>query len=75
MRFIHWLVVQTRADDIKRCHGDGHGHSTDHGSHQSNEPAVWTEPLDRDTLIVNRSSDLTSLSLHKSQGEGNGMPH
>lgn len=49
VRFIHWLVVQTRTDDIKRCHGDGHGDSTDHGSHQSNEPAVWTEPLDRET--------------------------
>lgn len=42
---IHRLVVETCADDIKRRHGDGHGHSAEHGGHQSSEPAVRTESL------------------------------
>lgn len=42
---VHRLVVETCADDVKRRHGDGHGHSADGGGHQSGEPAVRTEPL------------------------------
>lgn len=45
MRFIHRLVVETCTDDIKRCHGERHSHSTDHGCYQGREPAVWTKQL------------------------------
>lgn len=52
VRLVHRLVVETCTDYVKRCHGDGHGHSTDHGSYQSGEPGVWTEPLWGKTLVI-----------------------
>lgn len=45
VRLVHRLVVETRADDVKRCHGDGHGHAADHGGYQGREPGVRTQPL------------------------------
>lgn len=44
-KLIHWLVVESRTNDVKRRHADGHSDSTDRGSYQSIEPAVWTKPL------------------------------
>lgn len=57
MRLIHRLVVETCADDVKWCHGDRHSHPTDHGSYQSREPAVWTEPLEGKTLMISWGVD------------------
>lgn len=45
LKLVHWLVVQSSADDIKRRHGDRHGDSADHGGDESGEAAVRTEPL------------------------------
>lgn len=42
---IHRLVVESGANDVKWSHADGDSDSTDHGSYQSSEPAVWTTPL------------------------------
>lgn len=45
MRLIHRLIVEPCTNDVKWRHGDRHSDSTDHGSYQSREPAVWAEPL------------------------------
>lgn len=42
---VHRLVVQPRADDVERRHGDCYGNAANHGCHQSDQPAVRTEPL------------------------------
>lgn len=53
---IHRLVVETCTDDVKWRHGDCHSDSTDHGSYQGRETAVWTKPLqgEEKKLITNR---------------------
>lgn len=63
---IHRLVVQSGADDIKRCHGQHHHHAADHAGGQAHQPAVLGEHLEEPThRCSSHTRILASLRLTK----------